>query len=223
MPGESTNSQTNPTKNRLKVLIGVLVGAVLGVILTCFGLLFYLTQQGVNIFTIVKDAETQQSQTDSQKDETADWRVYTNKDSGIKFKAPSNWKEDNRGADGSISIYYKGDAGTGIESDGAMIRNGITVSYKDSLKNYIDKNTVDTEKFNSGGYSPGDIFENIKETTLGGKLVYLGDALSEDGQAKVAYVDLGDGTAATFILITKNVEDFEETFELVISTVKLIR
>ncbi len=106
----TTNSKSISWKN---VIIGVLIGAILiglGAFLASSYfypnlLNLFLNQQPTNSSTTYKTATTS-STPSAQKDETADWKTYTNKTLGFSVKYPSNWSvmEDN-----SSTIEFKGD------------------------------------------------------------------------------------------------------------------
>lgn len=234
MPDENVASpQPSPSPltkgiNWKTIIIGVVIGAIL---LGIGGFLVYNAYQPKKeeptVTTTKKVTSSAKPATPSaQKDETADWKVYTHKADGIKFKYPQDWKEDNSGSD---AIYFKGSSETGIEPDGAKIEYSGKVSYTTSLKDYIDKNTIDSKNFEGGQDSPGAIFDDISKTTLGGKTVYIGSGFSEDSKARRAFVDLGNGNAVDFLLFTKvglattKLDGFEKTFELVLSTVELVK
>lgn len=157
----------------------------------------------------------------TQKDETAGWKVYKDEASGVSFKYPPDWVENHEGSDKVANpalANYKGPGKEGLDPGMAKIQYNRVFSYTKKgfkiLKEYLDYRA--NLKEGDPNYSPYTLIRNIKKTKLGKVEVYLTDVFTY----KTAYIDVGSGSAVSLSLIANPLGDFEEIFELALSTIK---
>ena len=143
-----------------------------------------------------------QGRSSAQKDDTADWRTYTNTKYKYQIKHPSDWELDSEADYFFISSNY----------------NDILLTVRENIKD-----TSEAEKAVCGPPACGNV--KFEDTRIGDLVFRTPESsalfLFKDTGDWVSYL-LSDGTLYVFLMNTQNQEEDLKTFNRILSTFKFL-